>query len=51
MSDERTYLPIGTTVELNSGSTYRIIGNPVGCGGGSVIYPAQKLLLQNKIYP
>lgn len=46
MSDERTYLPIGTIVELNSGSTYRIIGNPVGCGGGSILYPAQKQLFQ-----
>lgn len=46
MSDERTYLPIDTIVKLNSGSIYRIIGDPVGCGGGSIIYPAQKQLFQ-----
>lgn len=46
MNDSRTYLHKGTIVTLESGDTYEITGAPVGCGGGSVIYPAERLTLQ-----
>ena len=39
MNDSRTYLQKGTIVTLESGDIYEITGAPVGCGGGSVIYP------------
>ena len=46
MDDSRTYLQEGTTVTLESGDIYRITGAPVGCGGGSVIYPVERLTMQ-----
>ena len=49
MADERVFLPVGTTVEFDNGDVYRITGEPIGYGGGSILYPAQKLLQQNGI--
>ena len=46
MNDSRTYLHKGTIVTLESGDIYEITGAPVGRGGGSVIYPAERLTLQ-----
>lgn len=46
MNGERTALPVGTTVKLDGGSVYQIVGKPFGYGGGSILYPAQKLLFQ-----
>lgn len=43
MKDGRTPLPIGTLVSLEDGTTYAITDNPIGQGGGSILYPAQKL--------
>lgn len=44
MADGREYLPEGTRLELVEGHIYTIIGEPVGSGGGSVIYPARRLI-------
>ena len=46
MDVSRTYLQKGTIVTLESGDIYEITGAPVGNGGGSVIYPAERLTLQ-----
>ena len=46
MNDSRTYLHKGTIVTLESGDIYEITGAPVGRGGGSVIYPVERLTLQ-----
>ena len=46
MTDQRAFLPIGTTVELDN-DVYQIIGEPIGCGGGSILYPAQKQFMLN----
>ena len=43
MSDDRSYLNPGTIVTLENGEIYEITGAPIGCGGGSVIYPAERL--------
>ena len=43
MSDGRTYLPPGTIVGLDYGNRYVITGAPIGCGGGSIIYPAERI--------
>lgn len=48
MTDQRSFLPIGTTVELDH-DMYKIIGEPIGCGGGSILYPAQKQVMMNGI--
>ena len=48
MTDKRAFLAIGTTVELDN-DVYQIIGDPIGCGGGSVLYPVQKQVMQNGI--
>lgn len=42
--DKRTPLPTGSLIELNTGSVYRITDSPIGRGGGSLIYPAEKLI-------
>lgn len=47
MTDSRSVLPIGTTIALGSGNTYRISGAPIGWGGGSIIYPAERCVLQS----
>lgn len=43
MTEQRTYLKIGTKIQLDFGNTYEIIGDPIGFGGGSIIYPAEKI--------
>lgn len=40
MAAERSYLPVGSLVSLGEGGIYRITGEPIGCGGGSILYPA-----------
>ena len=47
MFDGRQQLPVGTEIQLESGSVYRISGNAIGFGGGSIVYPAQKLTRQD----
>ncbi len=47
MYGERSCLQIGTQIETEYGSIYQITGSPIGCGGGSMIYPARKISLQN----
>lgn len=49
MTEGRICLPIGTTVEFDSGDCYRIIGAPMGCGGGSILYPAQRQFVREGI--
>lgn len=46
MFDGRQQLPAGTQIRLESGSVYRISGEAIGFGGGSIVYPAQKLVRQ-----
>lgn len=43
MTEQRTYLEIGTKIQLDFGNTYEIIGDPIGTGGGSIIYPAERI--------
>jgi len=47
--DGREFLPVGTLVEMNKGNIYRISGEPIGRGGGSILYPAQKQLVRNGV--
>lgn len=49
MTDGRSFLPPGTTLELDSGAVYRIQGEPIGWGGGSILYPARKILWQDGV--
>ena len=49
MTDGRICLPAGTILELDSGAVYRIQGEPIGCGGGSILYPAGKLVWQDGV--
>lgn len=49
MDAERVFLPVGTTVEFDNGDVYRIVGDPIGCGGGSILYPVRKQFLQNGV--
>ena len=49
MRDGRKSLPVGTTVDFDNGDIYRIINKPIGCGGGSILYPAQKQFAQNGV--
>lgn len=42
MKDTRRLLPSGTKIRFESGSIYEISGEPIGFGGGSIIYPAVK---------
>lgn len=44
MAQERSYLPVGTLVKLDGQREYIITGEPIGWGGGSILYPAQKRL-------
>lgn len=47
MVDRREYLPFGTTLQLETGNIYEITGAPVGYGGGSILYPARRLVIIN----
>ena len=49
MKDGREFLPVGSVLELDSGARYRITGEPIGCGGGSVLYPVQKQWTENGV--
>lgn len=49
MTEGRSFLPAGTMLELDSGAIYRIQGDPIGWGGGSILYPARKLLWQDGV--
>lgn len=39
----RSYLTIGTWIKLSNGEHYRITGAPLGEGGGSIVYPCEKI--------
>ncbi|MDO4620742.1 MAG: TIR domain-containing protein [Lachnospiraceae bacterium] len=43
MHTERTYLKKGSRMRLEDGTLYEITGEPIGSGGVSVIYPAERL--------
>lgn len=47
MAEERKYLPVGTLVRLDGQREYIITGEPIGWGGGSILYPAQRRLWKN----
>lgn len=49
MADRRSQLPVGTLLKLESGSIYTISGEALGFGGGSIIYPARRMVLQDGI--
>lgn len=40
MIDGRQALPVGTQLTLEDGRCYCITGEPIGYGGGSILYPA-----------
>ena len=40
----RSYLEEGTQIRVSGGVIYRITGKPIGEGGGSVTYPALRML-------
>ncbi|MCD8362150.1 MAG: TIR domain-containing protein [Lachnospiraceae bacterium] len=44
IEDNRECLSPGTRIQFENGSQYEIVGSPIGYGGGSVIYPAVRLL-------
>ncbi len=44
MVNRRAALLPGTRVQLEHGNLYEITGEPIGSGGGSLIYPAHRLL-------
>lgn len=44
MVPKRDALPAGTRLRLESGSVFEITGAPIGQGGGSLIYPARRLV-------
>lgn len=46
MPDSRTQLPIGTQLQWEQGRIYEITGSAIGFGGGSIIYPARRIILQ-----
>lgn len=45
MDNARAYLKPGTQVQLENGSLYTITGAPIGSGGGSILYPAERIIL------
>lgn len=47
MPDNRDYLPINTQIVTQNGNVYRICGAPIGCGGGSIIYPVREWVLKD----
>lgn len=47
MKDSRQALPRGTKIVFESGSIYEISGEPIGFGGGSIIYPAVRYTSAN----
>ncbi len=47
MKDPRSPLQAGTIVRLKGGHAYAISGEPIGYGGGSIIYPAKRILSQS----
>ena len=47
MFDQRCPLISGTQIQISEECIYQIIGEPIGFGGGSIIYPAQKLVPHN----
>lgn len=49
MADGRAYLPVGTKLKLESGNIYKIIGEPLGRGGGSILYPAHRLVVRSRV--
>lgn len=48
MQDTRQPLPQGTRLRLlSTGSIFEISGEPIGFGGGGIIYPARRMILQD----
>ena len=47
MADLRKQLPVGTQIRLENGSLYTVTGDAIGFGGGSIIYPAHRLVLHS----
>lgn len=48
MGDTRQSLPRGTQIKLlSTGSIFEISGEPIGYGGGGIIYPARRLIRKN----
>lgn len=50
MAEERKHLPVGTLVRLDGQREYIITGEPIGWGGGSILYPAQKRLRKDSTF-
>lgn len=47
MSEQRSFLKPGTRIRLECGNSYEITGTPVGSGGGSLLYPAERIYEHN----
>lgn len=48
MPDTRIPLPRGTVLRLlATGSVFEVTGKPIGYGGGGLIYPARRMVLEN----
>ncbi|WP_031547761.1 protein kinase domain-containing protein [Oribacterium sp. FC2011] len=47
---ERKALDIGTLIRFNSGRIYKVTGDPIGYGGGGIIYPVIEMIEQNSEY-
>jgi len=47
MADPRTPLKQYTRIQFESGTTYEITGAPIGSGGGSILYPAERVYEQD----
>ena len=46
----RSILGKGTLIRLSQGEIYKITGNPIGEGGGSIVYPCKKMNYINGIF-
>lgn len=46
----RSYLNIGTLLRVSGGIIYKITGEPIGEGGGSILYPAIRMLPDQEGY-
>lgn len=49
MKDTRERLPVGTLIRLESGSIYTISADAIGFGGGSIVYPAKRMILRDGV--
>lgn len=49
MKDTRELLPVGTQIRLESENIYTITAEAIGFGGGSIVYPAKRMILRDGV--